>query len=399
MLKGFTFIFLFFYSFFLSGNDINSVKIGLFYQEQIQFANIKVQHSVYQIIIDDEELTIFPDDEVQLIGEKNGFTMAFRGNVKNNIKMLRLVAVQPQGTFTLQVNTANNIESRTYYNDLIIQSKESSLKFINEVNINHYLCGVIGTEVGNSGNKTLYEVKTYLCRTFLYSQFDKHASEGFNLCDCVHCQAYKGTQYNATIAEVVNKTLDAVITDKSFHVVTPVYSANCGGQTCNSEDVWSSKDPHLRSTKCSHCKDSKGSQWETSIPLKQWQLYMKQNNIVVKDVKSYDFEPNGRRKYYKVGKRQLPLTKIRKDLGLRSTYFTVKVSGNEVILKGLGYGHGVGLCQEGAIQMASEGYSAEEILNYYYKNITIVPTPQAQPPQNIMYRNNKVVSEIFNPWK
>jgi stage II sporulation protein D len=67
----------------------------------------------------------------------------------------------------------------------------------------------------------------------------------------------------------------------------------------------------------------------------------------------------------------MPLIKIRDDFKLKSTFFSVFTDGNSVILKGRGYGHGVGLCQEGAMVMASKGYSYKKILSYYFSGIII----------------------------
>ena len=67
-----------------------------------------------------------------------------------------------------------------------------------------------------------------------------------------------------------------------------------------------------------------------------------------------------------------PLTKIRSNLNLNSTFFSVEPLGDDVILYGKGFGHGVGLCQEGGIEMAKKGFSYVDILKYYYTSVFIV---------------------------
>ncbi|MFM7666605.1 MAG: stage II sporulation protein D, partial [Bacteroidota bacterium] len=64
----------------------------------------------------------------------------------------------------------------------------------------------------------------------------------------------------------------------------------------------------------------------------------------------------------------IPLRDIREEFRLKSTYFSVNLIENNVVLTGKGFGHGVGLCQEGAMQLAKLGFTTEEILNYYYPN-------------------------------
>jgi stage II sporulation protein D len=62
---------------------------------------------------------------------------------------------------------------------------------------------------------------------------------------------------------------------------------------------------------------------------------------------------------------------MRSDLDLRSTFFSVYAKGDSIILKGKGYGHGVGLCQEGAMEMAAKGFNYKQIIDFYYFGVFI----------------------------
>jgi stage II sporulation protein D len=64
-------------------------------------------------------------------------------------------------------------------------------------------------------------------------------------------------------------------------------------------------------------------------------------------------------------------------MNLRSTFFSVIADGDSVILKGRGYGHGVGLCQEGAMIMAVEGHTYRQIIDFYYSGIIITDIKNA----------------------
>ena len=68
----------------------------------------------------------------------------------------------------------------------------------------------------------------------------------------------------------------------------------------------------------------------------------------------------------------IPLKSVREDLKLNSTYFSVTTKGDAVELKGRGFGHGVGLCQEGSMNMARSGRTYTEILHYYYTGVHLV---------------------------
>ena len=72
------------------------------------------------------------------------------------------------------------------------------------------------------------------------------------------------------------------------------------------------------------------------------------------------------------GQDEIDFIRIRYDLKLQSAYFSIENVNDSVILEGHGYGHGVGLCQEGAMNMAKRGIPYDEILHYYYNNIHLV---------------------------
>ena len=89
------------------------------------------------------------------------------------------------------------------------------------------------------------------------------------------------------------------------------------------------------------------------------------------DPQVFVFSQEHRKSDYRTGNFFMPLRLIRNDLSLRSTFFSVTVSGDSVILDGRGYGHGVGLCQEGAMAMASKGFTYRQIIGFYYTGVRI----------------------------
>ena len=63
---------------------------------------------------------------------------------------------------------------------------------------------------------------------------------------------------------------------------------------------------------------------------------------------------------------------IRNDWQLKSTFFSISVEGGNVVFRGRGYGHGVGMCQEGAMEMGRRGFKYGEIINFYYRNVIMM---------------------------
>jgi len=114
--------------------------------------------------------------------------------------------------------------------------------------------------------------------------------------------------------------------------------------------------------------------WEKTMPAAEWLNYLSTKyNYPVKDsarrAAALNFKQEHRLVYFSDSIR---LTAIRADLGLRSAFFSIKPEGNNVVFSGKGYGHGVGMSQQGAIRMARLGYSFKDIIKFYYKDVDIV---------------------------
>ena len=92
---------------------------------------------------------------------------------------------------------------------------------------------------------------------------------------------------------------------------------------------------------------------------------------------SFVFTSKKREYLYPVGGKTIPFVDIRSHFNLKSAYFSVDiVSNNLVRLRGKGYGHGVGMCQDGAMQMARRGKSYKEILSHYFKGVSVIDFSQ-----------------------
>jgi stage II sporulation protein D len=92
------------------------------------------------------------------------------------------------------------------------------------------------------------------------------------------------------------------------------------------------------------------------------------------DTTALEMRMTHRELYYHVLDDSIPVGKIRQDFRYRSSFFDVILDGEMIRVKGRGYGHGVGLSQEGAMEMARRRYHYTAILNYYYHGILIVPS-------------------------
>jgi stage II sporulation protein D len=205
-----------------------------------------------------------------------------------------------------------------------------------------------------------------------YANINRHESEGFNLCDEVHCQAFKGiTSFTNSIYQSTALTANKVIVNANNNFITAAFHANCGGETESSLNTWLKAEDYLVPVKDIYCTNNQGSHWEKKIPLSEWKKNLNSHGIKTQSLPlaSLAMKKPGRQMYYRIGKDSILTKQIRNDWNFKSSFFQVSVKNNIVLIKGFGYGHGVGLCQEGAMNMAILGKTCEEIINFYFKGV------------------------------
>jgi len=268
-------------------------------------------------------------------------------------------------------------KTASYEGDLEVSVFNKLFKLVNTIDFEDYLAGVVETEAGTRYPSEYYKLQSILCRTYALAHLRRHEAEGFQLCDQEHCQAYKGRSVNAKILNAVSATKGTVIVDKDLNLIIAAFHSNCGGCTVNSEDVWSLPTSYLKAVKDTFCLRMPHAKWHRKIPLAEWKSYLQdKRRSMQKDslaqAFSFGYTQDQRAVNFIDKDFVLPLKIIRSDLKLRSTYFSIEQKNDSVIIWGKGYGHGVGLCQEGAMRMAALNYSYKEILHFYYRDVNLV---------------------------
>lgn len=301
--------------------------------------------------------------------EKNiGMFSTVKMIAKESFAAFKIKSVIPQG------------KVRTYDDNLeiMLSSDKQQFLLINKVNLEKYIAGVVESEGGRGSNREYYKIQSILCRTYLLAHINRHVLEGFEVCDDVHCQAYSHKASDNTIIKAVLDTKGIVVVDNNLNLITAAFHSNCGGETCNSQDVWAVSTAYLKSIKDTFCLNQSQAHWQRTIPLEDWQAYLQMKHKFPIDGRK-DFvgtttfsQADGRVIYFNDNDLKIPLKNIRADFKLKSTFFSIEQVGDLVKFKGRGYGHGVGLCQEGAMHMAKLKYSYEYILHHYYKDVNLV---------------------------
>jgi stage II sporulation protein D len=266
---------------------------------------------------------------------------------------------------------------RLYDDDLTLTAEHGNLKLINIVDLEHYVAGVVYCEAGPKKPAEFYKVQAIICRTYALNDIARHISDGFELCDMVHCQVYQGVTHNTDILQAVESTKGMVLVDDNNQLITAAFHANCGGQTLNSEDVWNSALYYLRGKQDTFCTHQPAATWEKKIPATDWKNYLdkKEKYLHIDNLHSqgyWDSIPDSKRVFLYDKGYLIPLKDIRTDWNLHSTYFTITDNGDSFTLSGRGYGHRIGLCQEGAIHMSQLGYNYQQILHFYYLDVQLI---------------------------
>lgn len=281
-------------------------------------------------------------------------------------------------SITIDPRSNTSIKSRKYEEDFEFTAANNSILIVNLVDIDSYLSGVVESEGGGGQHIEYYKVQALMSRTYALKYVNKHAKEGFSLCDRVHCQAYHSMlRFTPLIREAVTSTSGSVMLDDKNQLIDSYFHANCGGQTSEADYVWNNSIPYLNTFIDTFCIYTKQAKWERRIPKQEWENYLVQQfNFPITDSswlkQMYIFEQEERKAFYLSPALGIPLRDIRTKFNLKSTFFSTKLEGDQVVFYGKGYGHGVGLCQEGAMKMARSSYDFRQIAKFYFPGAIII---------------------------
>lgn len=301
-------------------------------------------------------------------------------NLNNGIpkvfSIVRIIQDSLNSSFKIKT-TAPVVSKHHFYRDnLEVTADGSRLRIVNLVGISNYLGGVIESEGGGGRHLEYYKVQALMSRTYALKNKVRHKEEGFYLCDGVHCQAYHNMlRRTPLIKEAVEATRGEVIVDENGCLIPSYFAANCGGQTCDPSYVWNKSVPFLEPFMDTFCVHTKQAEWSKAVTKYQWKTFLEKEYGVLESVYGdllYNFDGSNRTAFYIHPSLGVPMRDLRKKFRLKSAYFSTELKGNEVLIKGRGFGHGVGLCQEGAMQMAKSGFNYKQIALFYFENVRII---------------------------
>ncbi len=349
----------------------NIVFIGIMENKKVESVSITVEAGNYEVLTNGKKVLEFEQgEEIIVLTYKNQLKLIAADTIISKSFVIKIKTRHENNFFSLRLLNMGKVKHR-YEGDLLVTSNNNKLKLINIINVENYLKGVMRAEIGKMSQPEFLKAMATVSRTYTMRNMYRHAKDGFDLCDAVHCQVYYGERdINDHIRKAIKESRNKVIYDKDGKLVNAVFHSNSGGHTVGSEDVWSGKFHYLPAKPDPYSTAGSQYSWRKEIPLDKFKNYLE--GKTGQEVTQVDLcKDYVRQKYYYCNNTAIPLKEIRQDWKLRSTYFVMEEDGDALVLHGRGYGHGVGLSQEGANRMAQLGKNFEDIIKFYYEGVGI----------------------------
>jgi stage II sporulation protein D len=294
--------------------------------------------------------------------------------VATGSSLLRM-RVHAGGAFTLDA-----VGWRTAYRgDLLVRRKGTRLQFVNELDVETYVAGVIINEIGDGQAPSAYRAQAVVARTYAYTRIQENPGAAFHVYDSQQSQVYRGVSLPkngvTTVDELGQRTAETrgVILTWHSEPFPTYYFSTCGGHTTEAGTAalasGGATEP-LFGVPCKYCESSKYFRWTENVDvaaltsnLKPWGVRAPITGIDwtklgrgawVAEV-TITYGPNGAKKV---------LPGLIRSMCIESA--TPSPDGTTLVVKGKGWGHGVGMCQVGCQEMARRGFAGDQILRYYY---------------------------------
>lgn len=287
-----------------------------------------------------------------------------------------------------------------YQGTLEIHKREQGLVLVNELPLEEYLKAVVPSEMPSTYEKEALMAQAVCARTYACKQMEERRMKeyGGDVDDSVNFQVYGNIASRESTAQAVELTRGKVLCQDGMFIQAYYFSTSPG--VTSTDEVWGATEAasYLKSVTCTFDQESPWSAWQVSIPwdvlkeraknwlgedaLKTLEITRKNQSGAVTGLRiAGENQEHTLQEEYSIREflspKGISLTQKNGNTEeggnlLPSAYFTMDVvPDTEVRIQGKGYGHGVGMSQNAANEMALEGYSYEEILRYFFNNVEI----------------------------
>jgi len=266
---------------------------------------------------------------------------------------------------------------------LLTSPNQQSCDLVNNVSMETYLMTLLSKEMNGTWPLEALKAQAVAARTYAYERLNKVGS--FDDDKLYHLESSEKDQVSGTYLDITKKTLNAAKETQGMILVGPsgkispaFFHSKCGGKTLRPDQVWGGVEEGYRSVDCHFCQRT---------GMKDWNYQIKGNKLtqmVDQVLKRYysdemdghdlrlmpDSPHNSEIRLYAGDRLHIIKKSYLRNLAgrevLPSNNFVIQTKKNEFFVQGQGYGHGVGLCQLGALELAKRGYNYQQILSFYF---------------------------------
>ncbi|MCP4295405.1 MAG: SpoIID/LytB domain-containing protein [Proteobacteria bacterium] len=286
-----------------------------------------------------------------------------------------------KGNSNLEVWSEEGIRKRKYKGIIEIKPTIKGLHVINHILTEEYLEGVLNAEISTKWNIEVVKAQSIIARTFALFKRNERSNLSWHITSGLRDQVYQGmnvSDYRGNQAILATK---GIVVTYNGRLAQTFYHSNCGGMTEDPAYLWNFSYPYLSIKEVPFGQDDPKFFWNTYLPDQDLQHVLMKAGISIGKVKEVIISEKTRSdRAYKMifrgetGSGTLLAADFRKYFGytqFQSLLFDVIRTPKGFKFKGRGNGHGVGMCQWAAKEMADNGFTYDEILFFFYDNINL----------------------------
>jgi stage II sporulation protein D len=273
-----------------------------------------------------------------------------------------------------------------------------------EMTMDEYLRGVVTAEAGTETEIEALKALAVVARGYALFNGGRHAGEGYDYCSTTHCQRYVDGSVRDAVRAAVEQTRGTVLTDDENNPVESYFHASCGGGTSDTEAVWGTASSNIvRGIRDEYCTASGARRWLDRISAKDLARALETDprtdaGARVEGIEVTERDASGRVKWLTIEgakRRRMRGWDFKMIVGralgwhlIKSTKFEVVRAGAEFHFRGSGFGHGLGLCQDGSHTAARRGADFKQILVHYFPAARIANIDRIEHAglKNVVYR-------------
>ena len=270
-----------------------------------------------------------------------------------------------------------------YINNTYIRVKRNATDEIINIPLEEYIVGVLAGEMPISFELEALKAQAVASRSYALKRMEYNKDKEYDVVDSIMNQVYLDNDYLKDawglsyvkninkLRSAVNSTIDEYL-EYDDKVVDALFFSTSNGYTEDSSNIFDFDCAYLKSVESPWDKEVTSS-YITTKTMKLTDFY-KALDIPYNKNLNIEIEKRSttnRILLLKINNYEFKGTDVYNKLSLRSTDFIIELQGDSVSITMKGYGHGVGMSQYGALGMAKEGYTYDEILSHYYQNTTL----------------------------